>query len=69
MPLKNILGEMLAEKTKPVCKWLSDDYDEICVNVDSPYVADFCPCVDLPRCCVHFEEREVTEDGTFQNDR
>lgn len=62
MPLKNILGEILVEKKKPVCKWLSDDYDEICVNVDSPYVADFCPCIDHPRCCVHFEEREVTKD-------
>ena len=51
----------MKSKEKPVCKWLSDDYDEICVNADSPYVADFCPCVDLPRCCVYFEEKEENE--------
>jgi len=36
-----------------VCKWLAD---EVCVNVDSPYCADFCPSTEHPRCCVYFEE-------------
>ena len=39
-----------------VCKWLTD---EICVNSDSPYCADFCPSTERPRCCVHFEEQET----------
>ena len=62
MPLKNILGEILEEKTKPVCKWLSDDFNEICVNADCPYCTEFCPITEHPRCCVHFEEREETKD-------
>lgn len=40
------------------CKWLAD---EVCVNADSPYCADFCPSTEHPRCCVHFEEQEETE--------
>ena len=58
----------MKNKKKPVCKWLSDDYDEICVNADSPYVADFCPCVDLPRCCVHFEQQEEKNNGNNESD-
>lgn len=61
MPLKNILGEMLVEKTKPVCKWLSDDLNEICVNADCPYCTEFCPITEHPRCCVYFEEKEENE--------
>lgn len=40
-----------------VCKWLAD---EVCVNVDCPYVADFCPSTEHPKCCVHFQESEET---------
>lgn len=42
-----------------VCKWLAD---EVCVNIDCPYLADFCPSTEHPRCCVHFEEQEETTD-------
>ena len=50
-----------------VCKWLSDDFDEICVNVDSPYVADFCPSTAHPQCCVHFEPKKKEEAANEGN--
>lgn len=34
-----------------VCKWLSDDYDEICTNGDCPYCAGFCPVTEHPEIC------------------
>lgn len=38
------------------CKWLSDDFNEICVNADCPLCADFCPVSDTPGVC-RYEER------------
>ena len=35
------------------CKWLMD---EVCVNADCPYCADFCPVTEYPEIC-RFEER------------
>lgn len=34
-----------------VCKWLSDDYDEICTNGDCPYCVGFCPVTEHPEIC------------------
>lgn len=33
------------------CKWLSDDFSEICTNGDCPYCADFCPVTEYPEIC------------------
>jgi len=33
------------------CKYLLDDFNEICVNAESPACADFCPCVNYPQIC------------------
>lgn len=49
-----------AGKKAPPCKWLSDDFNEICCNGDCPACADFCPAVDLPGLC-RYEEREEKE--------
>ena len=38
------------------CKWLSDDFSEICVNGDCPACADFCPCVRYPEICKYSED-------------
>ena len=37
------------------CRWLSDDWDEICTNGDCPACADWCPTVGYPGMC-KFEE-------------
>lgn len=37
------------------CKYLSDDFNEICVNAESPCCADFCPCVNYPQICKYAE--------------
>ena len=37
------------------CKYLSDDFNEICVNAESPACADFCPCVNYPQICKYAE--------------
>ena len=37
------------------CKWLSDDFGEICIKADCPACADFCPCVKYPDLCRHSE--------------
>lgn len=42
------------------CKWLSDDFSEICTNVDCDYLADFCPCTEFPQVCGH---SELVEEG------
>lgn len=33
------------------CKYLSDDYDERCVNADCPYCTDWCPVTEHPEVC------------------
>lgn len=38
-----------------MCKWLSDDFNEICVNGDCPYRADFCPVTEFPDVCKYAE--------------
>lgn len=38
-------------KSGMTCKWLSDDFDEICTNGDCPYCADFCPVTEHPEIC------------------
>ena len=49
------------------CKWLSDDFSEICVNGECPACGDFCPCVHYPEICRWAEEtgqrREVEGGG------
>ena len=46
----------MEEKTASACKWLSDDFMEICCNGDCPACTDFCPVPQLPGLCA-FEER------------
>ena len=49
------------------CKWLSDDFSEVCVNGDCPACADFCPCVHYPEICRLAEDagqrREAEGEG------
>lgn len=33
------------------CKYLSDDFSEVCVNGDCPVCADFCPVTHYPEIC------------------
>lgn len=44
----------MSNQTK-MCKWLSDDFDEICVNGECPACCDFCPCVHYPEICKYAE--------------
>ena len=44
------------------CKWVSDDFSEICTNPDCDYIADFCPCTEHPQICNHAELVE-DDDG------
>ena len=41
------------------CKWLSDQYDAICVNDDSPACADGCPCLNYNELCKYYEPKEA----------
>lgn len=41
------------------CKYLSDDFNEICVNAESPACADFCPCVNYPQICKYAENEPM----------
>ena len=40
---------------KEGCKYLSDEFDAICTNADSPARADACPCLNYPEVCKHAE--------------
>lgn len=37
------------------CKWLSDDFNEVCTNGDCPACSDFCPAVHHPGICKFME--------------
>ena len=37
------------------CRFLSDDFDERCVNAECPVVADFCPCGEYQEICKYAE--------------
>lgn len=54
------------------CKWLSDDFSEICTNGDSPACADFCPCTEYPEICKFAEEAtepaQADADDRVRND-
>lgn len=39
------------------CKWLSDEFSEICTNSDCQYCADFCPEAEYTELC-KFSEAE-----------
>lgn len=41
------------------CKYLSDDFNEICVNAESPVRGDFCPCVNYPEICKYTEDKQA----------
>lgn len=43
------------------CKWISDDFNEICVNGDCEARGDFCPCVNYFEICKYYEESEETK--------
>ena len=49
-----------AGKIVSACRWLSDDFNEICCNGSCPACTDFCPAVNYPGLC-RFEERENPE--------
>ena len=64
----NETSQATNNKTKPskmngiICKWISDDFSEICCNADSPAVGDFCPCANYPGLCKHSELVEVGDN-------
>ena len=43
------------------CRWLSDDFSEVCVNGEYPACGDFCPCVRYPEICKYAEPKD--DDG------
>ena len=45
------------------CKWLSDDFNEVCTNADCDCVADFCPCVNYWEICKYAEPLEDDSSG------
>ena len=42
------------------CKWISDDFNEICCNDACPACADFCPAANYPGLCKYEEPKEET---------
>lgn len=44
------------------CKYLSDDFSEICTNADCPACGDFCPSLIYQECCkfAEFEGKKRT---------
>ena len=46
------------------CKWLSDDFSEVCVNGYCPYCADWCPVTLNPEICKYYEECDGDEAGS-----
>lgn len=40
------------------CKYLSDDFNEICCNDSCPARADFCPTVNYPGLCKYEQPKE-----------
>ena len=48
-----------------VCKYLSDDFSEVCVNGECEACADFCPCVNYPTICKYYVPKE--EDDARDN--
>lgn len=45
------------------CKYLSDDFSEICTNADCPVCGDFCPSLIYQECCkfAEFEGKKRTQ--------
>ena len=41
-----------------MCKWMSDDGQDICCNGACPACADFCPTVNYPGLCRWEEEKK-----------
>lgn len=42
------------------CKWISDDFNEICTNADCPACCNWCPTVNYPGLCKYEEPMEAT---------
>lgn len=38
------------------CKWISDNYSEVCTNAECPVCGDFCPLANYPSICTYFAE-------------
>lgn len=45
------------------CKWLSDDFNEVCTNVDCDCVGYFCLYGNWPQICRHAELVEDDDGG------
>ena len=45
------------------CKWMRDDFSEICTNADCPVCGDFCPSLIYQECCkfAEFEGKKRTQ--------
>lgn len=41
------------------CKWLSDDFYEICTNDKCPLCGDFCPLIVTPDVCKWEDRRDL----------
>ena len=44
-----------------ICKWLSDDDQEICCNGECPACADFCPCANYQDICRYAEKAQTVK--------
>lgn len=40
------------------CKYLSDEFQEICTNIDCPYCTDFCPVTQDDSICKYRGDSE-----------
>lgn len=47
------------------CKWLSDNYSQVCTNAECPVCGNFCPFV-VPDICKYYAERSE-ENGTSKD--
>ena len=47
------------------CKWLSDDFSEICVNGDCPVCGDWCVCANYPEICRYAEDERGDAMGKW----
>lgn len=44
------------------CKYYQDEF---CVNDASPCVADYCPCVEYPDLCRHYQDEKYLLTPTY----
>lgn len=45
------------------CKWMHDEWSQICCNDKCPMCADFCPVADVPGVCRYEDRGEEGVEG------